>query len=180
MHIIVISAQSPIAVRHTVLGADDIFIFVKRSVFGGAFFNFFPKCLCQATVDTCIVIRIDGSLFLIGKIKNHIADFDILIACILGIDILCRNGVYIFIQPIGTHFFIKVGKDHAVKIIHKAVVNGFSKVSVGVWNGSQQGAVPKGNITVGRIISCMPVFSGVFRTRPSSQSVLIYLSHFFG
>ena len=45
MHVIIMFAQSPITVRHTIYGADHVFIFVKRSVFRGAALDLFPELL---------------------------------------------------------------------------------------------------------------------------------------
>lgn len=76
MYIIVVSAQGPIAVRHTVYGADDIFILVKRSVLGCAFFNSLPKLLRKPSSGSRIVIRIYYPFFLTGEIKGYLADLD--------------------------------------------------------------------------------------------------------
>ena len=81
-------AQSPITVRDTVHGADDIFILVKRSVFRGTVLDLFPELLCKLSTGSCIVISIDCSLFLIGKIKGYAADFDVSIASIFGVDVI--------------------------------------------------------------------------------------------
>ena len=80
MHIVVILAQSPKAIRRTVYGTENIFIFVKRSVLGCTAFNLFPELLRQFSSGCCIIIRIYSSLFYAGKIKYHIPDFDIMIA----------------------------------------------------------------------------------------------------
>ena len=80
MHIIVTLTQSPKAIRRTVYGTENIFILVKRSVLGRNAFNLFPELLRQFFSGRCIIIRIDSSLFCIGKIERNISDFDILIA----------------------------------------------------------------------------------------------------
>lgn len=77
MHIIIMFAQSPITVRDTVRGADNIFIFVKRSVLRGTALNLFPELLRKLSAGSCIVIGIYCPLFLTGKIKGHITDFDV-------------------------------------------------------------------------------------------------------
>ena len=45
MHVIIVLAQSPKAIGHTVYGADNILVFIKRSVLGGAVLNLFPEFL---------------------------------------------------------------------------------------------------------------------------------------
>jgi len=76
MHVIVIGAQGPVAIRNTVYGADNVFIFVKRSVFRGTALNLFPELLSKLSTGRCIVIGIYCSLFLAGKIKGYVADLD--------------------------------------------------------------------------------------------------------
>ena len=77
MHIIIMLAQGPEAIRNTVYGADNLFILVKRSVLRGAALNFFPELLSELSTGSRIVIGIDRSLFLAGKIKGYVADFDV-------------------------------------------------------------------------------------------------------
>ena len=45
MHVIIVLDQSPKTIGHTVYGADNVFILIKRSVLGGAVFNLFPELL---------------------------------------------------------------------------------------------------------------------------------------
>ena len=80
MHIIITLAQGPVAIRHTIYGADDVLVLVKRSVLRCAMLNLFPELLRKFSSKKCIVIRIYYTLVLAGKIKDHIADFDVLIA----------------------------------------------------------------------------------------------------
>ena len=79
MHVIIMFAQSPIAVRHTVYGADNVFILVKRSVFCGTALNLFPELLSKLSTGRCIVIGINRTLFLAGEIKCYVGDFDVAI-----------------------------------------------------------------------------------------------------
>lgn len=80
MHIIIMLAQGPEAIRNTVYGADNIFILVKRSIFCGTALDLFPELLRKLSAGSRIVIGIDCSLFLAGKIKSHFSDFNISIA----------------------------------------------------------------------------------------------------
>ena len=80
MHVIIIGAQSPVAIWDTIYGADNVFILVKRSVFCGTILNLFPEFLRKISSGRCIVISICCSLFLAGEIKGHIANFDVPIA----------------------------------------------------------------------------------------------------
>ena len=80
MHVIILGAQGPVAIGDTVYGADHVFIFVKRSVFRGTALNLFPELLRKFSSGSCIVIGIDCTLFLAGKIKGYVADLDIPIA----------------------------------------------------------------------------------------------------
>ena len=77
MHVIIIGTQGPVAIGDTIYGADNVFILVKRSVFCGAALNLFPEILSEFSAGHCIVIGIDCSLFLEGKIKGYVADFDV-------------------------------------------------------------------------------------------------------
>ena len=45
MHVIIMFAQSPIAIRNTVYSADNVFVFIKRSVFRGTALDLFPELL---------------------------------------------------------------------------------------------------------------------------------------
>ena len=80
MHVIIFGAQGPVAIRNTVYGADNVFILVKRSVFCGTALNLFPELLREFFTGNCIVIGIYRPLFLAGKIKGYVADFDVPIA----------------------------------------------------------------------------------------------------
>ena len=80
VHVIIMLAQGPIAVGNTVHGADNVFIFVKRSVFRGTALDLFPELLRKFSAGRCIVIGIDCSLFFAGKIKGYVADLDVPIA----------------------------------------------------------------------------------------------------
>ena len=77
VHVIIIGTQSPVAIRNTIYGADNKFIFVKRSVLRGAALNFFPELLSELSTGSRIVIGIDRTLFLAGEIKCYVADFDV-------------------------------------------------------------------------------------------------------
>jgi len=77
MHVIIMLAQSPEAIRHTVYGADNVFILVKWSVLRGTALDLFPEFLCKLSTGGCIVIGIYRPLFLTGEIKCHVADFDV-------------------------------------------------------------------------------------------------------
>ncbi len=68
MNIVIIGAQSPKTIGHTVYGAEDVFILVKRSVFRSASFNLFSEFLRKFSAGSCIVIRIHRPLFLTGEI----------------------------------------------------------------------------------------------------------------
>ena len=71
MHVIIMLAQGPKAIRNTVYGTDDIFILVKRAVFRGTALNLCPELLSKLSTGNCIVIGIYRPLFLAGKIKSH-------------------------------------------------------------------------------------------------------------
>ena len=92
MHVIITLTQSPKAVRHTVYGADNIFILVKRSLFCGAVFNLIPELLCELSTGSYIKIRIYSLLFLVGKVKDYIACLDVMITkperCLPPVEIL--------------------------------------------------------------------------------------------
>ena len=45
MHVIILGAQGPVAIGDTVYGADNVFVFIKRSVLCGAALNLFPELL---------------------------------------------------------------------------------------------------------------------------------------
>ena len=45
VHVIIIGTQSPVAIRNTIYGADNIFILVKRSILCGTALNLLPKLL---------------------------------------------------------------------------------------------------------------------------------------
>ena len=77
MHVIIMLAQGPKAIRNTVYGTDDIFILVKRAVFRGTALNLFPELLSKLSTGNCIVIGIYRPLFLAGKIKGHAIDLDV-------------------------------------------------------------------------------------------------------
>ena len=79
MHVIIVGAQGPVAIRNTVYGADNVFILAKRSVFCGTALDLFQKLLSKLSTGRCIVIGIYCSLFLAGKIKGYVTDFYILI-----------------------------------------------------------------------------------------------------
>ena len=80
MHVIIMLAQGPVAIRNSIYGADNIFILVKRSLPCGAVFNLIPELLCKLSTGSYIVIRIYSLLFLAGKVKGYIAYLDVMIA----------------------------------------------------------------------------------------------------
>ena len=88
MHVIIMLAQGPVAVRNTVYGADNVFILVKRAVFRGTALDLFPEFLRKFSAGSCIVIGIYCSLFLAGKIKGYVADLDVPISYILGVNVV--------------------------------------------------------------------------------------------
>ena len=77
MHVIIVGAQGPVAIRNTIYGADNIFILVKRAFFCGTALNLLPERLRKFSTGSCIVIGIYRTLFLAGKIKGHVADLDV-------------------------------------------------------------------------------------------------------
>lgn len=79
MHVIIVTAQNPKAIRHTVYSANNIFIFIKRSALGGTALNLFPELLRKLSTGSYIVIGIYCPLFLASKIKCYVADFDVMI-----------------------------------------------------------------------------------------------------
>ncbi len=80
MHVIIVLAQCPIAIRNTIYSADNVFVFIKRSVFCGTALDLFPELLRKLSAGGFIVIRIYRPLFLTGKVKGYIADLDVPIA----------------------------------------------------------------------------------------------------
>ena len=77
MHVIIVGAQGPVAIRNTIYGTDNVFILVKRAVFCGTALNLFPELLSKLSTGRCIVIGIYCSLFHAGKIKGYVADLDV-------------------------------------------------------------------------------------------------------
>ena len=80
VHVIIFGAQGPVAIGDAVYGADNVFILVKWSVLRGTALNLFPELLGELSAGSRIVIGIDCSLFLAGKIKGYVADLDVPIA----------------------------------------------------------------------------------------------------
>ena len=77
MHVIIVLAQSPKTIGHTVYGADNILVFIKRSVLCGAVLNLFPELLRKFSAGRYIVVGIYHPFFLAGEIKGYVADFDV-------------------------------------------------------------------------------------------------------
>ena len=67
MHVIIVLAQSPKAIVHAVYGADNILVFIKRSVLCGAVFNLFLELLRKFSAGRYIVTGIYHPLFLAGE-----------------------------------------------------------------------------------------------------------------
>lgn len=69
MHVIIVLDQSPKTIGHTVYGADNILVFIKRSVLCDAVLNLFPELLRKFSAGRYIVIGIYRPPFSQAKSK---------------------------------------------------------------------------------------------------------------